>query len=259
MGSTMSRGLLLSIRRLGRVVLAPLAGLALVVGALGALSGSALAATTFVNGNFESGTYSGGSFETLSAGLPTATAMTGWTVTSGSVDWISNYWTNPPGVDKSIDMNGTPVTGQPSTVGTLTQAFGTDVNATYVVQFELAGNPECGPTTKQLSVTASGTPSQSYPFDTSGTSTSNMGWTTTAYSFVASGASTTLSFAADPSNTSNCGAALADVTLTETAATGAQCKNGGWQTMHEPDGTAFKNQGDCVSFYATSGYTPIGS
>lgn len=81
----------------------------------------------------------------------------------------------------------------------------------------------------------------------------------TGYSFVAPSASTTLSFAADPSNTTNCGAALADVTLTETAATGAQCKNGRWQTMHEPDGTAFKNQGDCVNFYATSGDTPIGS
>src|SRR2546426_6227653 len=26
----------------------------------------------------------------------------------------------------------------------------------------------------------------------------------------------------------------------------------------EPDGTPFKNQGDCVSFFATSGATPIG-
>jgi hypothetical protein len=30
-----------------------------------------------------------------------------------------------------------------------------------------------------------------------------------------------------------------------------QCKNGGWMTMGRPDGTPFKNQGDCVSFVNT--------
>jgi hypothetical protein len=33
-----------------------------------------------------------------------------------------------------------------------------------------------------------------------------------------------------------------------------QCKNGGWQTNF-PAGT-FKNQGDCVSFFATGGKNP---
>lgn len=31
-----------------------------------------------------------------------------------------------------------------------------------------------------------------------------------------------------------------------------QCKNGGWQS------TGFKNQGDCVSFFATGGKNPPG-
>lgn len=243
--------------RLGSV----LTGVAAIAVATAAVAApDALAAEAFTNGNFESGTYvDGGGFETLAAVTPTAGAMTGWTVTSGSVDWISSYWQQPSGLTMSIDMNGTPVAGQPSTVGVLAQTFATDVNATYVVQFQLAGNPTCGPSTKAMSVTASGTAPETYSFDTLGMSTTSMGWTTVAYSFTATSSGTTLTFAADPANTSNCGAALAGVTLTETAASGAQCKNGGWQTMFQPDGTPFKNQGACVSYYATSGQTPIGS
>jgi len=32
-----------------------------------------------------------------------------------------------------------------------------------------------------------------------------------------------------------------------------QCKNGGWQSLTDANGTAFKNQGDCVSYVATGG------
>jgi hypothetical protein len=32
-----------------------------------------------------------------------------------------------------------------------------------------------------------------------------------------------------------------------------QCKQGGWQTVTDADGNAFKNQGDCVSYVATGG------
>lgn len=240
-------------------VLTGAAALAVATAALGA--SPALAAGGFTNGNFETGSYTdgGNGFETLSAGSATASAMTGWTVTGGSVDWISSYWQEPAGVTKSIDMNGTATAGQPNPAGVLSQQFATDVNATYVVQFQLAGNPECGPSTKKVSVSATGATALSYTSGTSGTTTGNMGWTPNGYSFVATSDSTTLTFTADPGNTSDCGAALADVSVTETAATGAQCKDGGWQTMFEPDGTPFSNQGDCVSYYATSGQTPIGS
>ena len=227
-----------------------------------AFAGPAAAATAFQNGNFTDGSYTasyaGSGFETLSPELGNATAMTGWTVTGGSVDWIQGYWPAPPGGGYSIDMNGTATSTQ-TAVGILTQAFATDVNATYVVGFELAGNPNCGPSRKTLSVSAADTSPQFYTVGS--TSNSEMGWTPQTYSFVAASHSTTLTFAADPNNTSNCGAALGDVTVAETAAaTGAQqCKNGGWSSMDGPDGIAFKNQGDCVSYYATSGATPIGS
>jgi hypothetical protein len=35
-----------------------------------------------------------------------------------------------------------------------------------------------------------------------------------------------------------------------------QCKNGGWANYSDAGGTAFKNQGDCVSYVATSGHNP---
>jgi hypothetical protein len=41
------------------------------------------------------------------------------------------------------------------------------------------------------------------------------------------------------------------VIVTKTLATGANCKNGGWKTMVDSNSIAFRNQGDCVSFYAT--------
>jgi hypothetical protein len=35
--------------------------------------------------------------------------------------------------------------------------------------------------------------------------------------------------------------------------TADQCKNGGWQTLTDSQGAAFRNQGDCVSFVRTGG------
>jgi hypothetical protein len=29
------------------------------------------------------------------------------------------------------------------------------------------------------------------------------------------------------------------------------CKNGGWQRLHRPDGTSFRNEGDCIQFFNT--------
>lgn len=49
------------------------------------------------------------------------------------------------------------------------------------------------------------------------------------------------------------GAALDNVVVTHTAATGATCKNSGWKTMHDNLGNMFKNQGDCVRYYAAHG------
>ena len=245
-------------------------GAALATATLALAASPAMAATgTFTNGNFTQGSYTFNSmgFVTL---YPGGTSyLDGWTVTSGSVDLIGSYWTQPstdtsgnPYSGYSLDMNGTPNgTTDTYTPGTISQTFTTVANATYTVQFLLAGNPECGPSTKTLSVSATGTASQSDSFTNSGSTTlSSMGWETEGYTFVAYSGTTTLTFAADAGNTSNCGAALADVSVTQEASNlGAQCKDDGWQTMYDATGSYFKNQGACVSYYAASGFTPIGS
>jgi len=220
---------------------------------------AALASTGVNNGSFEEGAFPDGvAFQTLWSGTPDAESITGWTVTSGSVDWINTYWTAQDGT-KSLDMNGTPSTEVPLAAGTISQTLATAANNTYVVQFFLSGNPPCGLGNKDLSVSATGAAPQNYIFTiTDATTLSNMGWTAQAYSFVAKGTSTVLTFAADPNDTSVCGPALDSVSVTETAVRGADCKHDGWQTMSDDLGNPFKNQGDCVSFYATSGATPIG-
>jgi choice-of-anchor C domain-containing protein len=239
-------------RSLGGVIVAVIAAIALPVTAL---AGGAVGNGSFETGNFVNG---GSGLEVLAAGTANAGDITGWTVTSGTVDWVSTYWTSEDG-SKSLDMNGTPTSAVASTVGAISQSLATTVNNMYVIRFFLAGNPTCGPSTKNLVVRATGTAPQTYSFtNTSTTTISNMGWEAETYSFAAMGSSTTLTFAADPSNTSNCGPALDNISTTETVATGADCKHGGWRTMFETNGTPFKNQGDCVSFYASSGATPIG-
>ncbi len=39
----------------------------------------------------------------------------------------------------------------------------------------------------------------------------------------------------------------------EPAPTKSDCKNGGWQSLTDNNGHHFKNQGDCVSYFATGG------
>ncbi len=221
---------------------------------------TAVASTGMSNGSFEEGAFPDSvAFQTLWSGTPDAESITGWTVTSGSVDWINTYWTAQDGT-KSLDMNGTPTSDVPLAAGTISQTLATAVNNTYVVQFYISGNPACGPGSRDLIVSASGTAPQSYTFTiTDATTRANMGWTVQAYSFVAKDSSTVLAFAADPNDTSVCGPALDSVSVTETAVQGADCKHDGWQTMSDDLANPFQNQGDCVSFYATSGATPIGN
>jgi len=214
------------------------------------------------NGSFEDGDFPQGvAFQTLWAGTPGAASITGWNVTAGSVDWISGFWTAQDGT-KSVDMNGTPSAEVPLATGTISQTLATTVNSTWVIQFYLAGNPDCGDGVKTLTVSATGTALQTYTFaNTSSTTHENMGWTLETYTFVAVGPSTDLTFAADPANTSFCGPVLDNVSATVTVPvelTGADCKDGGWRSMSDDAGNAFRNQGDCVSSFAKSGATPIG-
>jgi choice-of-anchor C domain-containing protein len=214
-----------------------------------AVAGSALAASGFTNGGFEDGTLVpmyGSDFHRVYAG---DTDVAPWMVT-GNVDWVgSGYWQAAEGT-KSIDLDG-----DEATRGAISQTVATTVNSTYVVTFKMSGNPDSGPSLKTFTVNATGGGApQAYSYDTAarGTTRANMQWVdASAYTFVATGSSSTLTFTSTTDG--GYGAVVDSIKVTETVATGAQCKKGGWATMHDSVGNSFKNQGDCVSFYATDG------
>jgi choice-of-anchor C domain-containing protein len=219
-------------------------GFALGMSAAIALSGATLAALSGpTNGSFEdAGTYvdNGSGFQQLDT---PNTSIDGWSVDAGSVDWIGTYWAAQDG-SMSIDMSG-------AEAGTLSQTFATTIGNTYTVSFYLSGNPAGPPTVKTLDVSATGGTLTSYTYDVTGNNLTTMNWTQKTYSFLATSASTTLSFISTTAGVF--GPALDNVVITETIPTKDDCKQGGWPTMIDVEGNSFKNQGDCVSYFATKG------
>jgi len=139
-------------------------------------------ASVIVNGSFENGTNPGSGFLTLGAG--DNTSITGWTVGSGSVDYIGGYWQASSG-GRSIDLSG-------NGAGSLSQTFATVAGQNYRVTFDLAGNPDSAGV-KTLTVSAAAN-SQVFNFDSTGKSRPAMGWTGQTFFFTATGSSTTLTF-----------------------------------------------------------------
>ena len=211
-------------------------------------AGSTFAGTLFSNGSFETGPAAD---IVLDAG---SNAISGWTVTGADIDYTS-YWQAFAGT-KSIDLNG-------FNAGGIKQTFPTTAGATYVVTFALSGNPgdivqypngNASPSKKTLTVQAdaTGAPVGAYSYDTAEQANDlvNMKWIApTTYSFKARSASTTLTFTSTTAG--SFGPAIDNVAVTQTLATGADCKKGGWQNMVDKNGISFRNQGDCVSYYAT--------
>jgi choice-of-anchor C domain-containing protein len=215
--------------------------------ALVALSGSVMAAgPVFQNGSFENGnyvpTYEGQDYERLANG---STAITGWTVTKGNVDWTaSGIWQAADGT-KSVDLDGAE-----ETAGAISQTFETHLNGTYVVTFAMSGNPgnPAVSPSKTMTVDAAGTATP-YIYDTTGNDFAHMNYVTKTFSFTATGPTTTLTFTS--TTASGWGPVIDNIVITETNANGPSCKNSGWKTMTDRFSTPFKNQGDCVSYYAT--------
>lgn len=140
---------------------------------------SAFAAIT--NGSFETGT-NPVSFLTLNPG---DTDLTGWTIT-GQIDYIGSYWQASDG-SRSIDLSG-------FSAGSIQQDIATIAGLTYIINFDMAGNPDGGPTIKSLNLEAVGIDSQIFNFDITGKTTANMGWQTNQWFFVADSSLTTLKF-----------------------------------------------------------------
>jgi len=172
--------------------------------AIAALSlATAVQAAPFQNGSFDVGAPATFVFD-IPAG---STQIPGWTVSVGTVDWITNNWVSSQGTS-SLDLVGS------FAVGGVAQTFDTVPGTTYVVAFDLAGNPGGPPVVKPLAVTVNGVTS-SFTFDTTGRSGAAMGWTRHSLTFTASGTSSTIAFVSDVTGTgTNAGAALDNVTIT---------------------------------------------
>ncbi len=152
--------------------------------ALGALAATTAQGATLVNGSFESGP-NPGSYTTLGTG---DTSITGWTVESGTIDYIGSYWQAGQG-SRSIDLAG-------NSVGTLSQIIAdTIVGQTYKVSFLVSKNPDGGLPLRSGTVAFGGQVS-AFAYSAPN-STSNMNWQQASYTFTATSTSTRLAFSGD--------------------------------------------------------------
>jgi choice-of-anchor C domain-containing protein len=162
------------------------------------------AAVAIVNGSFEDGSIDPGVFTTLNAG---DTSITGWLVGGAGVDYIGSYWQASDG-SRSVDLSALGA-------GTLSQILtGLTIGETYQVSFDLAGNPDGGSSTK-VAVVTDGTTTTSYDFLQGSHSKAAMGWESHTFSFKATGANATLTFASDEDTAY--GPALDNVSITSGA------------------------------------------
>jgi choice-of-anchor C domain-containing protein len=145
-------------------------------------TGRLLTAQSVVNGSFELGVNPG-----VSANLDAvdSTTIIGWTVVSGSIDYIGSRWVAGDG-SRCLDLSGVDAGSIQQTIS------GFELGHLYHLSFLLAGNPEAGPFPKNMNV-AIGSASEEYVF--SGVfNTSNLGWSERFLDFTASASSLTLSF-----------------------------------------------------------------
>ena len=191
---------------------------------------AALAAVSAIPTAAQADPFGNGSFETLATGrtapgsgsLDTfyapSDAIAGWTVSSGSVDYIdTGYWQASDG-RFSLDMSG-------ASAGTIQQLFDTVAGRTYSVLFDLSKNPTSALATLRV---AAGGLSQDYSFGLSNNN-SNMMWSTRSFSFVAQGASSTLSFTSLDGGVS--GPALDNVRVAAVGVAGAVPEPASWALM----------------------------
>jgi choice-of-anchor C domain-containing protein len=136
-----------------------------------------------VNGSFEQGPPLPTGRMTLSSG---SAAITGWTVSAGSVDLVNQVHWQPAHLARSLGLNG-------SEPGAVAQAIPTIAGEVYDVSFWISGEPSTVPLVKNLRVSAAGQ-SADFSFDSEHIWEWSMGWEQKVWSFTASGPSTELEF-----------------------------------------------------------------
>jgi len=134
-------------------------------------------------------------FQTVSSG-GTFGATGAWTVTSGSIDWIGNYWQGAPSGGGSVDLDG-------NSPGSISQTLAGLAAGNYAITFYLSGNPDGQPAIKTVQVGVTGAGSQTYTYDyvTQGTVRPNaMNYVPETFSFTWGGGDALLNFASLDSN-----------------------------------------------------------
>lgn len=135
---------------------------------LGAASTPSIAAPAqtdvVVNGSFEVGP-GVSNVLVLAEG---STALAGWTVVEGDIDYVGTYW-QAGHASASLDLNAS------NSAGGVTQLIPTVVGKWYQVRFRMSGNPAGGDVVKLMHVNA-GTAFDTFAFDTTGINLGDMGW-----------------------------------------------------------------------------------
>ena len=165
-------------------------------------------AAPFQNGSFEAGTLTADPCNvSLASG---STAITGWTVVQGDIDYLTTSCWTPSDGTRSLDLVGS------GSIGAIQQTSDTIPGATYQVSFDLAGNPSTffPPVIKPLTVTVAGT-TNNYTFNTTGKTPTAMGWATQTFTFVANGPTATINFTSNVGTSSFAGAALDNVSVVQ--------------------------------------------
>ena len=150
------------------------------------------------NGSFEDASVDpGGIFIVLFNGN---TQIDDWIVGGNTIDYVGTFW-EASDMDRSIDLCG-------AAAGSIAQTFTTVNGETYNVQFDIAGNGNCGPALKTVVVSVAAEV-QLFNFLTSGYDPANMGWVTESFDFIATGTSSTITF--ESLTTGACGPTLDNV------------------------------------------------
>jgi len=163
------------------------------------------------NGSFELGT-NPGSFTTVATG---GSNITGWNVTSGSVDYIGTYWQAAEG-SRSVDMSG-------NSLGRLSQSFATIPGFLYEVSFAYSANPDSpngGLRKTDVAILETDTSNLlassqvTWDVPTEGNTKTNMMWKSASFTFTAVDTQSTIQF--DSLATNSFGIAVDDVKVIET-------------------------------------------
>jgi choice-of-anchor C domain-containing protein len=161
-----------------------------------------------VNGDFES-PIATPPFQTL-----TGTQLTGWQITTGSIDLVKTYWPAFEG-RQSIDLAGSTKNG-----GAIEQAFATTIGATYLLTFDYANNTDVSLATANVRVFGSSTllNQDISHFGSTSADLPSMNYTAFSALFTADATSTTLQFTStgpDPIINRDNGIVLDDVAVTQ--------------------------------------------